>query len=852
MRIRADRLESLRLRRFAPSPSLLLVFLLLPFPAAALTEVGGTISTDTTWTQAGSPYVVTSSIQVVGTARLTIEPGVIVKVGLGNGIDLPTGVLSALGTSASPIVFTSILDDSAGGDTNGDGDATHPMPGDWRGLWANPLTSGPPLPSFDLDHVEIAYAGGPVSAPNAAVGFSYGTLSISDSTIRKSAKLSANVWAPAAVSIRDTDFRDNAEGLQIDGANQVEIDGSRFLDTGSWIPAHVGTSLLSRIERNVGIGNTPNEMELSNCRVAPSGAVLGPSTPGFPFVVEGLWVDDGRQLTIAPGTTIKGAMESYGIVLIGLEGAATLSAVGLPGQPIRFTSLRDDSMDGDTNGDGGASSPAPGDLPPVQARSLSGARPSAVFDHLELAWGGTPLPGTSQAALDAYEGGDLTIDHSLFRNCRGNAIRVWTGDSFVLRNSEFRDNFREIWIETASLVELRRNVFDGSTTDSPSMISRSTISAIERNRGIGAPSNGLELSACTTTANALVTGGGTDALPLVAHGDWERAAGLVVPDGGRLEIGHGTIFKSGNGSSPNRPIHLTGTATLEAIGSREEPIVFTSYLDDSVAGDTNGDGGALSPAPGNWEGIGTFNLFSGSPTMRLRNVDLRYGMYTILAPAGNIRLDGCRIVNSADGGINVDSLGGAASVIVHDSEILSNAGTAIRVNGSLELCNSRISGNSTGVSLRQAVPSAVGHGNDISGNASAGVTAYDAAHADFRFNWWGDPSGPSTTDPSACVSGLGDRVTCNVDVTGFYSAPLLAASSLDGAIDPTFTNVVLDWPNLFKNGASQSYVVRRSESPRFETETQLPTSTNGLTDPLSSTPGDAYYLSGPTPGPPCP
>jgi hypothetical protein len=54
-------------------------------PSSADTTVGGSISTDTTWTLSGSPYIVTSAVTVMGTdgddgiTTLTIQPGVIVK-----------------------------------------------------------------------------------------------------------------------------------------------------------------------------------------------------------------------------------------------------------------------------------------------------------------------------------------------------------------------------------------------------------------------------------------------------------------------------------------------------------------------------------------------------------------------------------------------------------------------------------------------------------------------------------------------------------------------------------------------------------------------------------------------------
>ena len=76
-----------------------------PTFAASGSEVSGIISQNTTWTLAGSPYVVTGSIIVNSGVSLTIEAGVEVRFDSGKGIQVD-GALIAKGTPTQPITFT--------------------------------------------------------------------------------------------------------------------------------------------------------------------------------------------------------------------------------------------------------------------------------------------------------------------------------------------------------------------------------------------------------------------------------------------------------------------------------------------------------------------------------------------------------------------------------------------------------------------------------------------------------------------------------------------------------------------------------------------------------------------------
>ena len=94
-------------------------------PAGA-TNVSGTISTSTTWTTQGSPYIMTSSVTVAAGVTLTIKPGVTVQAASGTILNV-YGTLLAVGSSSKLIVFKS--------------NAATPGPGNWGPIYFRPGSS---------------------------------------------------------------------------------------------------------------------------------------------------------------------------------------------------------------------------------------------------------------------------------------------------------------------------------------------------------------------------------------------------------------------------------------------------------------------------------------------------------------------------------------------------------------------------------------------------------------------------------------------------------------------------------------------------------------------------------------
>jgi hypothetical protein len=133
-------------------------------------RVAGNITANTTWTT-GKTYILGGRITVTSGAKLTIQPGVVVKGEAGTGANATALIIArgaqidAQGTATQPIIFTSVADEIAPGQV-----VSPNLEPTLEGLWGGVLVLGRARGSFAGDVNEIQIEGIPPSDTNGLFG----------------------------------------------------------------------------------------------------------------------------------------------------------------------------------------------------------------------------------------------------------------------------------------------------------------------------------------------------------------------------------------------------------------------------------------------------------------------------------------------------------------------------------------------------------------------------------------------------------------------------------------------------------------------------------------------------------
>ena len=380
-------------------------------------------------------------------------------------------------------------------------------------------------------------------------------------------------------------------------------------------------------------------------------------TPGNVYVVENcnLVVQAGATLTLPPGVMVKfgGVSPGYGsgagsAALI-VEGV--INAVGGSGNPVVFTSLKDDAHGGDTNNNG-ASSGAAGDWSGIVFQPGS----TGQLNHFFVGYGGS---GVFNATL-GYGRAQIDIKRAAVQLRQG---VITTG----LRKGIYLDG-ADI-TPVVENVQIANNVGADGYTDRGDAIYQASINM--QPTFSGNSFSGNSFNQVTIDINTAMTRSVTLVGAPYGFRCGYSVCQLVVPSGAALTVNPGTPLAFG----PSYGIGIASGGALIAEGTASQPITFTS---------TAAAGAALrnidAPLAGEWIGLWA----QQGSRLRLDHCDIsyasdgNYGNGGLEIDADDAQVRNCQIHHNKQTGLYLAALSNStARPILTNVDVTDNGQTGV-------------------------------------------------------------------------------------------------------------------------------------------------------------------------------